>query len=171
MKADVALAEGSAGDDFGLEIVVLAEEELLAEIDFAAGANQALPIVWLGGKLAREQDLDAPVKKIAGGEIAAANGLGAKAGAASVKTSGKDAGVVENYNIVGAEQIGKVAKIAVVIFAGGALQVQHAGAVAGGERLLGDEFLGKMEVEIGNLHGFRLQEVRRGMADRVNVQI
>jgi hypothetical protein len=34
--------------------------------------------------------------------------------------------------------------------------VQHAGVVTGGEGLLGDEFGGKMEVEIGNPHGVRL---------------
>ena len=40
--------------------------------------------------------------------------------------------------------------------AAGALQVQHAGTITGGEGLLGDEFVGKVEVEIGNPHGVRL---------------
>ena len=40
--------------------------------------------------------------------------------------------------------------------AAGALQVQHAGAVAGGEGFLGDEFAGKQEVEVRNQHAFRL---------------
>ena len=38
------------------------------------------------------------------------------------------------------------------MFSGGALQVQHAGVVAGGQGLLGDEFFGKMEVEVGDEH-------------------
>ncbi len=163
-KTDVAFAEGSAGDDLGLEFVVLAEKQALADADLAAGTNQAFPIVGLGGKLASEQDLDASVKKIAGGGVAAADGLGAKAGAVSVETGGKDASVVENYNIVRTEEIGKVAELAVLIRAGGAFEVQHAGTVARGERLLGDEVFGEMEVEIGNQHGLRLQEVKGARA-------
>jgi hypothetical protein len=34
--------------------------------------------------------------------------------------------------------------------------MQHAGAVAGGEGFLGNEFVGKMEVEVRNQHGVRL---------------
>jgi hypothetical protein len=34
--------------------------------------------------------------------------------------------------------------------------VQHAGRVAAGKRLLSNEFFRKMEVEVGNPHGFRL---------------
>jgi hypothetical protein len=40
--------------------------------------------------------------------------------------------------------------------ASGALLVEHTGAIAGGERLLGNEVFGKMEVEVGNQHGLRL---------------
>jgi hypothetical protein len=40
--------------------------------------------------------------------------------------------------------------------AAGSLQVQHAGGIAGSEGILGDEFVGKMEVEVRNQHGFRL---------------
>jgi hypothetical protein len=32
----------------------------------------------------------------------------------------------------------------------GALQVQHARMIARGQRLLGDEFLGKIEVKVGD---------------------
>ena len=42
------------------------------------------------------------------------------------------------------------------IVAAGSLQVQHTGSIAGGEGILSDEFVGKMEVEVGNQHGFRL---------------
>jgi hypothetical protein len=34
--------------------------------------------------------------------------------------------------------------------------MQHTGGVAGREGFLGDEVIGKMEVEVGNQHGFRL---------------
>ena len=46
-KADLALAEFSAGDDFGWQFVILAEEQALADADFAAGTNQAFPVVGL----------------------------------------------------------------------------------------------------------------------------
>lgn len=109
--------------------------------------------------MARQQDLDAAVKKITGCGIALADRLGAKSGAAAVQPGGKDAGVVENHNIAGAQEIGKVAEVAVLIVAALALQVQHAGTVAGGERPLGDEFGRKVEIEIGDQHGLRLQEM------------
>lgn len=166
MKTDVAFTEGSAGDDFGLQLVLFAEEQVLADIDFAAGTNQALPIVGLGGKLAGKQDLDASVKIAAGGGVAAADGLRAETSAAPVEAGGKDAGVIENDNIVGAEEIGQIAKMAVMELAGIAMQVQHAGTVASGGRFLGDELFGKMEVEIGNQHGLRLQEVQRARAQQ-----
>jgi hypothetical protein len=34
--------------------------------------------------------------------------------------------------------------------------VQHAGGIANCGGFLGDEFIGKMEVEVGNQHGVRL---------------
>jgi len=52
LEADVALAELGAGDDLGLQFVVLAEKKMLADADFAAGTNQASPIVGLSGELA-----------------------------------------------------------------------------------------------------------------------
>ena len=70
--------------------------------------------------------------------------------------SGKDAGVVEDHQIAGPQEFGKVAEQAIGIVAAASLQVQHAGAVACGEGVLGDEFVGKMEVEVGNQHEFRL---------------
>ncbi len=54
VEADATLAEFGAGEDFGLQFIVLAKEESFANTDLAAGANQAFPIVGLGGKLARE---------------------------------------------------------------------------------------------------------------------
>ena len=57
VEADLALAEFGAGQDLGLEFIgfqfiLLAEEEAFADSDFAAGANQALPIVGTDGELA-----------------------------------------------------------------------------------------------------------------------
>ena len=161
LKADNALAELSARQNLGLKFsglrfVLLAEEEAFADADFAAGTNQALPVVGIGCELAGEKNFDAAVKEIAGGRIACARRLSAGAFAAAEESSGKDAGIVENYEITGLEKVGKFTEQAIRIAAAGSLQVQHAGAVAGGEGLLGDELAGKMKVEIGNPHGVRL---------------
>jgi hypothetical protein len=138
LEADAALSEFGAGEDLGLQIIVLSEEEAFADADLAAGANQALPIVGVGGELAGQENFDASVKKVAGGGIARADGLSVGAFAATVETGGKDAGVVEDEQIAGVKQVGEVAELAVGITAG-ALQVEHAGSVALGEGLLGDE--------------------------------
>ena len=80
----------------------------------------------------------------------------ASAFAAAIKPGGKNAGIVEDNEIAGLQKVGEVAEQAIGIAATGPLQVQHAGAVACGEGFLGDEFVGKVEVEIGNPHGVRL---------------
>ena len=168
MKAKVPHPECSAADDVSLQLVAVAEKQALAYADFAAGTNQALPLGGLSGELASEQDLDAPVKKATRCRIAAAEGLGANSGAASVEAGGKNAGIVENHNIVGSQQAGKVAESAIGELAAAALEVQHTGAVAGRGWLLGDEFVGEPKIEIGNEHDFRVQEAegaenRRGV--------
>ncbi len=76
--------------------------------------------------------------------------------AAAIKPGRKDAGVVEDDEIAGLQKVREFAEQTIRIAAAGALQVQHAGAVTGGEWLLGDEFAGKVEIEIGNPHGVRL---------------
>ena len=75
-EADVALAEFAAGDDLGMEFVIIAEEKMLANSDFAAGAHETLPVVGVALQLPGEQDLDPSVKKIARGGIAGTEGLG-----------------------------------------------------------------------------------------------
>ena len=67
LKADAALAEFCAGQDLGLKFfaIALAEKQAFADADFAAGTNQAFPIVRVGGKLAGQQNLDAAVEQIA----------------------------------------------------------------------------------------------------------
>jgi len=156
LEADLALAEFGAGQDLGLQFVLLAEEEAFADTDFAAGANQAFPIVGIGGELAGEQNFDAAVEEITRGGITRADRLSMGALAAAIKPGRKDAGIVEDDEIAGLQKIREVAEQAIGIFAAGSLQVQHAGAVAGGEGFLGDEFGRKVEVEIGNPHGVRL---------------
>jgi len=156
LEADAAFAEIGAGQDLGLQFVLLAEEEAFSYADLAAGANQAFPIVGIGGELASQQNLDAAAEKIMRGRIVRAQGLSVDAFAAAVEAGGKNAGVVEDHEIAGAQQVGEVAELAIRKFAAGSLQVQHAGTVTGSERFLSDEFGGKVEMEIGNQHGVRL---------------
>jgi hypothetical protein len=156
LKADVALAELGAGQNLGLKVVALTEEQVFAYADLAAGANQAFPIVRIGGELAGQQNLDAAVEEVAGRRIVRADRLSAGAFTATIEPGGKNAGVVEDYEIAGPQQVRKVAEQGIGIAAGGALQVQHARTVTGGEGFLGDEFVGKVEMEIGNQHGVRL---------------
>lgn len=68
-KADLAFAEGSAVDHFGLELIVVAEEKMLADADLAAGAHEAFPFIGIVAKLASKEDLDAPAQEVARGGI------------------------------------------------------------------------------------------------------
>lgn len=160
LKADAALAEFGAGQDIGLKFseiaIVLAEEQSFTDAYFAAGANQAFPIVGIGGKLAGQKNLDAAVEEIAGSRIVRADRVSAGAFAAAMEPGGKDAGVVEDHEIAGLQQVWEIAEHAVGVAAAGSLQVQHAGSVAVGEGVLGNEFVGKVEVEVGNQHDVRL---------------
>lgn len=96
------------------------------------------------------------MEEVARGRIVRADRLGARALAAAVETRWKDASVVEDDEIAGTQEVGEVMEQAVGKMAAGSLQVQHAGGIAGSEGILGDEFVGKMEVEVRNQHGFRL---------------
>ena len=137
LEADEAFAELGARENFGLQFVLFSEEEAFADDDLAAGANQAFPIIGVGGELARQQNLDAALEKTTRGGIARAEWVSASACATAVEPSGKDARVVEDDQIAGLQQIGEVAEQAIGITAADSLQVQQAGTVTGRERLPG----------------------------------
>ena len=65
---------------------------------------------------------------------------------------GQHARIVENQAIARAQERGEFAKMAVFERPRGAVENQHAGSVALGGRLLRDQFLGKLVIEIGELH-------------------
>jgi hypothetical protein len=144
LKTDAALAEFLAGKNLSLKFIVIPEEQAFADADLAAGPDQALPIIGLGGELARQQNLDATVKGIT------------RALTAAIEPRGKDAGVVEDQQIAGPQQVWEVAEQAVGVEAAGSWHVQHPGAIAVDGGFLGDEFVGKTKVEVGNQHGVRL---------------
>jgi len=63
--------------------IPLAEKQAFAHADFAAGPNQAFPIVRLGGELAGQENLDAAAEGIACRRIVRADRVGAGAFAAN----------------------------------------------------------------------------------------
>jgi hypothetical protein len=137
-EPDVALAKFPAGDNLGLKLVVLTEEKMLADSDFAAWADEAFPIVGFAPQLSGEQDFDTAAEEVARGRILRAERLGLKTGAASKKASGKYAGVIEYQQVAGAKDLGKIAEVAVGESAGGGGEMEEAGTGAIGQRLLGD---------------------------------
>ncbi len=92
------------------------------------------------------------MEEIPGRRIVRTDRLSMGAFATAIEASWKNAGVVENHDIAGVQQVGEVAEQAVRM-AAASQQVEHAGAVAGGERFLGNQIAGKMEIEVGNQHG------------------
>ncbi len=134
----MALAEVSAGDHLGSKFVVVAEIKMLADGDFAAGADQTFPVVGIVAELAGQKDLDAPLKKVAGGRILRAERLGLKTSAPAVESGGKHASIVEDDEVAGPEKIGKFAELAILESAALGREVQKAGRSAVRKRLLGD---------------------------------
>jgi hypothetical protein len=53
LKTNMALAEVGTRDNFRLQVIMIAKKYAFANAYFAAGSNQSLPIVGLGGELAR----------------------------------------------------------------------------------------------------------------------
>ena len=51
-EADVTLAKFAAGDDLGVEFVIIAEEKMLADSDLSPGPDETFPIIRLGSQLA-----------------------------------------------------------------------------------------------------------------------
>jgi hypothetical protein len=153
LEADAPFTKSAAGDDLGLKFVVVSEEEAFAHSDFATGAHQAFPFIgvpWVlgGGDLAGEQDFNAATKKIPSRGIARTKGLGLKTGSPAVQARWKDAGVVEYNEVVGPQEVRKVAEKAVVAASGGAIEMQQARGRTIGKRLLSDQLLGQMIVEV-----------------------
>jgi hypothetical protein len=132
----VAFAKLAAGDDFGLEFVVISEIEVLADTDFAAGANEALPLIGIVLQLAREEDLNLSAEKIVSRRVPGADGLRLKTFAPSIEPGWKHACVVEDDEIVRAEQIGKFSELTIGDGTGQAGEMQQTRSSTVGQRLL-----------------------------------
>jgi hypothetical protein len=152
LKTDVTFAKLATGKDLALQFAGFAEKQPFANADLAPGPNQAFPIVGFSGELAGQQNFDAA----AGDGMVRPDSVRAGAFAAAIEPGGKDAGVVEDHEIAGSQQLREVAELAIRILPAAPLQMQHAGTVAGGEGLLRNQVVGKIEVEVGNQHRVRL---------------
>src|SRR5579862_1623554 len=137
-EADVALAEFPACNNFGLKFIMVAEIEMLADGNLAAGSNQAFPLVRILAQLARQQHFYASVKKVTRLGILGADRLRPQASAPAIKAGGKYASVVEHDQVAGPQQLREFAKFAVLKDARFGREMQEAGRSAVRKRLLGD---------------------------------
>src|SRR5215831_1984680 len=112
-EADMTLAEFSTGDDFGLQFVMISEEEVLADRNFSAGPNEALPVLRIGLQLAREEDFDASAKEVARCWIVWTENLRLKASAAAIQAGGKHSSVVEDDEVVGSNEIREITEMTI----------------------------------------------------------
>ncbi len=114
-KAQGALAELAAGDDFGGEqrIMGLALKKVqpLAGHDLATRADERLPCFLRAGQAAGEQDFDASLEKLPGSGIGGAERLRLLSAAAAKEAGRQHLGVVEDQQVGGTEQAGKVTKV------------------------------------------------------------
>jgi len=158
-EADAAFAKAGARDYFGMKFVVVSEEEMLSDSDLSSWAHQAFPFVRIPLQLAREKNFDASAKKIPGGGIARTQWLEMQSAAASVEARGKDAGVIEDNQVAGAQELGEVAEVSIIYWAEPgvsrrAINVQEARGRPVGQRFLRNQFFGESVIEVGDPHGF-----------------
>jgi hypothetical protein len=75
-----------------------------------------------------------------------------QAGTASVKAGGEDSADVQNQQVAGAEQVGKISKFSVLKAACRAREVQQAGAAAVSKRFLRNQLFREIKVKVRNQH-------------------
>ena len=131
-EAEGAPAGGGVVDDFCHEGVVVAEVEFVSDSDFAGGLDEDVPELVFGGELAEEEDLDA----------------GAGFFLVTVKQSREHACVVEDHHVVLVEEVDNLVEDVVRDFAGLTVHDHQARLVALGQRMVGDERLRQVEVEL-----------------------
>lgn len=100
--------------------------------------------------MASEESFNAAAEKITRCGIVRTEDLGACPLAAAIKARRNDARVVEDEEIASPQQVREIPELAVRKDAVAGLDVQHPRLVAGGQRLLCNQLLRKVIVEIGN---------------------
>lgn len=151
-EAEGSFAEATGRDDLGLQERMVemwgGKEKVFADLNFAGGAAEGSPDDLAGvlrTEVFGEEDLDATgwVGRV---------GLGAEAGAGGEEAGGKDAGVVEDNEVAGAEVVGEVSEVIVDESSASAVEDEHAARSADGGWGLCDEVFWKIEVEVCDAH-------------------
>ena len=70
-------------------------------------------------------------------------------GSCGVEACGDDAAVVEDKEVVGAQDFGQIAKKIVLVGSGGAIEDEHAAGTANRRWGLGNQLFGEVEIEVG----------------------
>ncbi len=134
---------------------MLSKEQMFTDADLSPRPHQAFPLVGLALQLPREQNLNACLKKIARRGIAGTERLRPRSAAASIKARWKHASVVEDHQVARVQQLRKVAELPIIPAAGVRLprrtvNVQQSRARSVGQRLLRNQFIRKLVIEIGD---------------------
>ena len=116
----------------------------------AAGADERLPVGRR--RNAAEQETSTAPEELATFGVVLADGEGVDPGAMAEEARGEDARVVKHQAIAGVKELRKVAKGAVFPAALRAMDHQHPRGGAIGERLLGNQLVGQVEIEFGKVH-------------------
>ncbi len=157
IEAQVPLAERASAEDLSGKLVRVfagfgAEINSFSDAEFSPGMHQCFPLHWVGRKLLREQHLDPPTEKLGRSRILGGDGLGPRPATVSEEPGGQDFRIVEDQQIVRSKQLGKVAKCAVFQQLLAAIEVHQPRRSTVGQRLLGDQVVRKVVVEIRNQH-------------------
>ena len=117
-EADAPLAEaaslGDLGFQFGVAFGWFAKVEFLSDPDLPAGPYQALPLIRIVRHLAGQQNFDLAAEKISCRRIVRAQGLGPLSAPVAVETGREHSRIVQDQQVVGAQQVGEFAKFPVL---------------------------------------------------------
>jgi len=122
------------------------KENLFTNADFPAWTNQGLPLP--GSGLPGKQHLHLAVQKILCSGVARTERLGAFAGAPAEKPCREHAAVVDHQEVARAKQEGKIPEVPVLENARIPMQMKQTGGAAVSQRLLSNELLGKLKIEV-----------------------
>ncbi len=135
---------------------MLAEEKPLPHPDLSSGPHQALPFIGFRLQLAREEHLNASMKKFTRRRISQAHRLSLKSSPPSIQPRWKHPGVVKYDQIARSQQFGKLAKPPILESPAGSVEVQHPRGGAIRQWFLGNEFFRQMIVKFRDQHANRL---------------
>jgi hypothetical protein len=109
-KADFSLPKLAALNHTRLQFILLSEKQSLTNTDFSSRTNQTLPFVRLRRELSGKQDFRFSLQKFSGCWIVRADGMGARSPSPTIETCRKHSRVVEDYEVVGMQKIGKISE-------------------------------------------------------------